>query len=168
MLHILNHSTLDLHQAQNCFHNHFTGKLLALNAQWAWGLIVHVLSELCGQVQLLQSFCVQNRWGFPHKLLKRFSPKRLVDWPLSISSCWIQTLLWTLKPSTTASPQPYPKKVGLFVSTCCPSRDRQLFQSANPPTSQGDELGGGGVPTAFPQQTHAFQITLDSNLLIHP
>lgn len=57
-------------------------------------------------------------------------------------------------------------KVGLFVSTRCPSRDRQLFRSANPPTSRGDELGS-GAPTAFPQRTRAFQITPASNLLIH-
>lgn len=61
---------------------------------------------------------------------------------------------------------PPTKKVGLFVSSRCPSRDRQLFQSANPPTSRGDELGGGAA-TAFKQRTRAFQITPASNLLIH-
>lgn len=48
---------------------------------------------------------------FSLKLFKSFGPKCPADWLLSSSSSWIQTLLRTLKPRTTASPQPPQKKL---------------------------------------------------------
>lgn len=119
------------------------------------------------------SWAGRNSLVFPASCSNVSAPSARTDWPLSSSSSWIQTLSRTLKPSTTASPQPPPRqKKSWFICIKSLPVARQAIipvrQSAHLAggVGGGGELGGGAA-TAFPQRTRAFQITPASNLLIH-